>query len=562
MKKLLLLAIGLLSALFIIGCSVGVLKGTITESEGNQVQDAEVSIIYDGTVVDTTSTNANGKYIFSKVPLNEDFDIVVKHSEYKEYKETLNLEEKQQKKYTHDMILQKELNTTLVQIQGKVYDKSGELLSNVQLSCQGVQTNTNEEGLYSFEVPVATDYIVVAKKDGYIENTRVIIAAEELGLEQDIYLSKPDITTTILSSEENELFIKGAKVVLPANAYVDSDGLAYEGNIVVQASYNRVTTSYGALLFPGGDYIGEDMNGDEVLLRSYGFIDVVLQDANGNDLDLAEGSKATLIYPMDDNIDEIPSSIPLWYYDIQKGVWVEDSVALYDNETNTYIGDVSHFTSWNLDVKMNGGGRFSGCIVDSNNVPVAANIRLKYSGYVREFRSNHGDFEFYNAPINQELELFAYLGDASSEVYTFTLAEDENKTIEPCIQLDVDAVEEYATIKGKLLQTDGTTSYARIEAYDTNGSFLGNSIRTGYETDTVVGASQSGDFEISYIQRPANGKVILKIFNCEGGEWINDGEYVETKELDYEQQYMLEASLETDVGTIVSDAEACYNRPQ
>ena len=40
--------------------------------------------------------------------------------------------------------------------------------------------------------------------------------------------------------------------------------------------------------------------------------------------------------------------MPLWYFDEQKGMWVEEGVAT--KQGNQYVGTVNHFTDWNCDI--------------------------------------------------------------------------------------------------------------------------------------------------------------------------------------------------------------------
>lgn len=46
-----------------------------------------------------------------------------------------------------------------------------------------------------------------------------------------------------------------------------------------------------------------------------------------------------------------PASIPLWYFDETKGLWIQEGSAARTG--NTYAGEVSHFSFWNCDVPAN-----------------------------------------------------------------------------------------------------------------------------------------------------------------------------------------------------------------
>src|SRR5690606_555839 len=62
-----------------------------------------------------------------------------------------------------------------------------------------------------------------------------------------------------------------------------------------------------------------------------------------------------------------PATIPLWYFDETKGMWIEEGSATLQG--NTYTGTVTHFSFWNWDIP------FSAIImeltlVDQNNNPL------------------------------------------------------------------------------------------------------------------------------------------------------------------------------------------------
>ncbi len=70
---------------------------------------------------------------------------------------------------------------------------------------------------------------------------------------------------------------------------------------------------------------------------------------------------------------DAPPTMPLWYFDEEAAQWVEEGEAnLVGNE---YIGEVSHFTAWNVDMPLDPRTFVAGYVLDCNNEPLA-NIRV------------------------------------------------------------------------------------------------------------------------------------------------------------------------------------------
>lgn len=100
----------------------------------------------------------------------------------------------------------------------------------------------------------------------------------------------------------------------------------------------------------------------ETQIASFGFINIEIY--NGTEkLQIATGKQATLTAPIPSSVQgKAPATMPLWYYDEQKGEWIEEGSA---NRTgNNYSGKVSHFTSWNFDIPAQT-SYLTGKVVDS-----------------------------------------------------------------------------------------------------------------------------------------------------------------------------------------------------
>ncbi len=143
-------------------------------------------------------------------------------------------------------------------------------------------------------------------------------------------------------------FANGLSITFPANAIVNNaNGNAYNGQVYVYAKKIDPTTQLGMETMPG-DLRGVASSGIERLLQTFGMMVAELYDINGNALQIATGSSATLSLTVPTSLQgKAPANIVLWSYDEAKGMWVEDGGAVL--EGNKYVGKVKHFSFWNCD---------------------------------------------------------------------------------------------------------------------------------------------------------------------------------------------------------------------
>ena len=175
-------------------------------------------------------------------------------------------------------------------------------------------------------------YTVIAQK----ENTTTKIMMNELQ------------ATTINAAEENTLDMQMASVTFPANSFIDKKGNSFNGNSTVLYKHFDPSNPYFQLQMPGGDFLGNNVEGEERLLFSYGAMTIELYDENGNELQLAQGQTATLRFKIpEDMTGDAPETIPLWYLNEENNQWQEEGFAVLEGDE--YVGGVSHFSSWNCD---------------------------------------------------------------------------------------------------------------------------------------------------------------------------------------------------------------------
>jgi len=384
-------------------------------------------------------------------------------------------------------------------IYGTITDIAGNALKNVKVYSASHTTYTDANGHYILENNGTSPVSIVAELTNYIQNSQVVDM--DINVTQNFTMVYVDKIEKFDSEVGMEVKTKGAKINFPASSVAHEDGTAYTGEVTTKVAYNRVTSVTGKAAFPG-DYIGETTEGNTTILRSYGFIDVTMEDNASNPLKVANGSSVTLTFPMDENIEETPATIPLWYYDTQKGIWVEDGIATYNATTNSYSGEVTHFTTWNLDAKMNQGS-LEGCIEDSEGNPVTnALLNIEGVGWASGLKQNsESTFTFLRAPTGIPVSLTAFSTQGASQTKTITLNPNENRVMTDCLIIETNATNKLSTLKGRLVNSNGDliTDNASISLY--NGS---NYITTN--------TTSSGIFNIPF-PKPDEGKlrVIIRV---------------------------------------------------
>lgn len=501
MRGIILKLILLATLVFFTGCeeeaNQSTIKGTISETTGTAISGAEVVVYYaDGNK--TTHSDASGAYSFSELPSEGDVSLSVSKSGYVSVQQDVLLDGSE---IVVDFTLQEDIvSPVLGELSGVIRNVAGEPLEGVHVFTQGYDTVTNAAGEYVLYIPTGETFSVSAELADYAQNSRNVVMEEDGVAQLDMVLVVVDKVMVFDVNTGATISTKGASVELGASSIVNQDGSAFTGNVVARVSFNQVTSSIGREAFPG-DYIGLQTNGDETVLQSYGFIDVTLEDENGNTLRLADGATARLTYPMDSNIETTPATIPLWYYDIELGIWVEDGVAVYDAGTNTYSGTVSHFTTWNLDAKAER-AVFQGCVEDASGLRIEnAALVVEAQGWmkVKQNEDAQGAFKFINAPANFPITLTALSGDSSSTPLTFTLSTGETREL-GCLVLDQGANTGFASVSGRVLNSDGTPMSNTHMRIKDNGEDLG-----------YLYTDANGYFQTDIYTRPQSNKLTLSI---------------------------------------------------
>ncbi len=244
------------------------------------------------------------------------------------------------------------LTKVISSVSGFVTDENNDAVLGASVKIGTVNTTTDKYGFFevkNVEV-VKTAAVVTVTRAGYFSGIKTYIAKEGKAAFFRIKLLPKTIAGTIDAGPGGAVSLSnGLNISLPAGAVKDAvTGASYSGTVNVAAQYIDPTSDEIHKIMPG-DLRGINSEGFMKGLISYGMMAVELTGAAGQLLQIADGKKATITSPVPATISSnAPSSIPLWYFDENNGLWKEEGTATKIG--NSYVGEVSHFSFWNCDV--------------------------------------------------------------------------------------------------------------------------------------------------------------------------------------------------------------------
>jgi len=250
----------------------------------------------------------------------------------------------------------------------KVIDVDGNALSDVMIEVSGQQALTNQLGVVIFNRVNSSNrqLKVRATKNGFARGF-YNVKVNNLSCFGQIALS-PVSSHSFNANAQHTIFENGVEVQFNPGSFVDLNGQLYNGTVNVDFAYINPNQNNFGRSMPGGDFIGINNENEEQLLVSYGALSVELTGDNGQALQIANGYTSTLRMPVPNGYTNLPNQIPMWYFDEDEQVWIEEGKALLQGDK--YIAEVSHFTWWNCDDPVDLKTFVRGTVLDCYNVPI------------------------------------------------------------------------------------------------------------------------------------------------------------------------------------------------
>ncbi|MEM9918398.1 MAG: hypothetical protein AAF990_09905 [Bacteroidota bacterium] len=187
------------------------------------------------------------------------------------------------------------------------------------------------------------------EKDGYFHNsTRFYPSNNSKNYARFKLIRAEEVGTFEAGAGGQVTLADGGQIDFEADAVVTSTGAAYNGVVSVAATWLDPTAADLQERMPG-DLTARNEDGNLRTLETFGMLGVELTGANGERLNLGNDKEAELVFPIPNSLTSVaPAEIPLWHFDEEAGLWIEEGKATLEN--GRYIGKVSHFSFWNCDV--------------------------------------------------------------------------------------------------------------------------------------------------------------------------------------------------------------------
>lgn len=302
-----------------------------------------------------------------------------------------------------------------IALSGIVRDASGTPIEGVSIVSGSSAATTNTDGFFEFDqiqvVSVLNDRSVVRfSKAGYFDVVRSMDADDDAadGASWEVVMCKKennDFTSikTYSSSSDQTLQAGEMKIDMPQDGYkVDGTGASYTGKVKSEMVYLDPNNERFSEMMPGGDLAAVRSDNSSAQLVSYGMTDLNMYAENGDKLQLKDGSKAKLTFPIPAGMGENPpASIPLWSFNEKTGLWEEEGSAALQG--NVYVGEVTHFSWVNLDDPEEQGTVYG--YVKDDTGKVLPGVRLNIGQLLTSTVTQSNGYYSHEVPANTDFSI-------------------------------------------------------------------------------------------------------------------------------------------------------------
>lgn len=242
---------------------------------------------------------------------------------------------------TYSPIVYQAVNASVL---GYVHDENNQPISDAIITMYKESTRTNKFGVFFFKNSIMDGQgsFIKVEKEGYFNGSDHVYPVTSGIANARIKLLKFSLDKQFNAEKGGIVELEsGAKVIFPENAVQSEAGDPFQKETYANFKFlNPNDLTLGEMM--QGGLVGDALNGNTVVVGTLGMLAVQLNDQAGKKLKLAK--KATIYIPRTD--ENGAEAIPLWYFDENKGRWIEEGVASLQG--NTYVGELSRFGFWNI----------------------------------------------------------------------------------------------------------------------------------------------------------------------------------------------------------------------
>lgn len=298
---------------------------------------------------------------------------------------------------------------------GVVTDEGGNPLPAL-VSINGVAVQTGDDGRFEVKTPAGENgrNVINATMIGYASISRIHRDVPLQGMQLAMQrMQRFDIQPDQPIEIEDEF---GTRISIPAGGLMrESDGAPIAEPVILYL--HTYDWRNGQMI---GDMTAISAAGETVVLKSFGAFEAEFRNEKGERYNLIPGTLAFISVPVLE-AKGVPDAMPLWYYSLEKGRWIEDGNAMRDG--GRYGGYVSHFTPWNFDLRY-----IDPDLADApdSSTPLGRTMTTYPSAVTARFPTN------FNDPIDPG----PYHDRASAVVWLGMVVTTEDEAMPPAVDAD------------------------------------------------------------------------------------------------------------------------------
>ncbi|MCL2012277.1 MAG: carboxypeptidase-like regulatory domain-containing protein [Cystobacterineae bacterium] len=238
-------------------------------------------------------------------------------------------------------------------VRGMVLSIDGQPLGNVAVVAKKATATTDHQGRYQLKLPEGEAVLRFSKADHVDTIKKLTISREHPTMLHTKLLSANKAQK--LSAEDGGLILGSSNkngtvsAEFPTSAFVDAQGRKVSGEVSVRLTNIDASTEEVRQAAPGS-FIG-DNRGNMVQLESGGMLAIEVRDASGEKVQVAEGVKLKVKFPVAEGLSNPPDTMPLWSFDEVAGQWVweGDTTLVQEGAELYYTSELPHMSTWNCD---------------------------------------------------------------------------------------------------------------------------------------------------------------------------------------------------------------------